>query len=148
MNFNWEEWYAAVDPMVDAMEYPEANISVIIAEAALKQLPPAMHGNINFGTHTKINCGLFGRILQVLPVTFMRPYVFRLSDDGKSAEILVLKDDMHLLFTIDDSSYLKYKLSYTECSPAHGVEIEGGAHVTRRRGRAPILKKLLNMLES
>lgn len=147
MNFDWEEWYAAVDPMVAAMEYPEANISVAIALAALNELPPAMHGNLNFGTHTKINSGLFGRILQVLPVTFMRPYVFRLADDGKSAEILVLRDDMHLLFTIDDSSYLKYKLSYTECSKAHGVEIEGGAHVTQRRGRAPILQKLLRFLE-
>lgn len=148
MNFDWEEWYAAVDPMIEAMEYPEANISVVIAEATLNELPPAMHGNMNFGTHTKINAGLFGRVLQVLPVTFMRPYVFRFSDDGKSAEILVLNDDMHLLFTIDDSSHLKYKLSYTECSPAYGVEIEGGAHVTRKRGRAPILKKLLSFLEN
>lgn len=147
MNFDWEEWYTQLDPMLEAIEYTEANISVHVALTVLDNLPPAMHGNFNFGTHTKINAGLYARILQVLPVTFMRPYVTRLAEDGKSATILVLRDDMHLLFTIDDSTYLKYKLSYTECSPWHGVEIEGGAHVTQKRGRAGILKKLLRFLE-
>jgi hypothetical protein len=147
MNFDWDEWYTAVDPMVAAMA-DVGNVSALTVREVLESLPPVMHGNMNIGMLQHIDGGLFGRVLQVLPVTFMRPYVFRMAEDGKSATILVLRDDMHLLFTIDESSYLNYKLSYTECSPSHGVEIEGGVNVTVKRGRERTLKKLLSILDN
>lgn len=151
INFDWEAWLAEVDKFEDELNR-DFMLTTDEALGYLARMPKEMqdmlHGNMSFGDHTYIAANILLRVLTVLPVTVCRPYVFRLCEGGKSATILVLKDDMHLLFTIDDSSHCKYSLTYTECSPAHGVEINGGAHVTKKRGRAQVLKKILGLLEN